>query len=91
MSDETNKNFSALVEQAWGLCDKAREYVKSAGSEVPLQEIVDKVFLPSGLIDIEKSQREGGNPPKLFLKSPYGVQYQPETKNWTPFRHGPLS
>ncbi len=79
-----------LVEQAWKLSEAARDYVKAANRDVPLQEIVDKVFLPSGLVDVEKTQKEGGNPPKMFLKSPYGLQYRPEYKDWIPFRHGPV-
>jgi len=79
-----------LVEQAWKLSDDARAYVKQAGQEVPLQEIVDKIFLPSGQVDIEKTQKESGNPPKIFLKSPYGLQYRPDHKDWIPFRHGPV-
>lgn len=80
----------ALVEEAWALSDEARAYVKQAGQEVPLQEIVDKIFLPSGKVDIQKTQKESGNPPKIFLTSPYGLQYRPEHKDWIPFRHGPV-
>jgi hypothetical protein len=84
----------ALVEQAWKLSDDARAYVKEAkeaGRDVPLQEIVDKIFVPSGLVDIPKTQKESGNPPKIFLDSPYGLQYRPEHNDWIPFRHGPLN
>ena len=80
----------ALVEEAWQLSDDARAYVKAAAREVPLQEIVDKIFLPSGKVDIEKTQKESGNPPKIFLKSPYGLQFRPDHKDWIPFRHGPV-
>lgn len=79
-----------MVEQAWELSKQAGDYLKNAGGELPLQEIVDKVFLPSGLVDVEKTQQESGNPPKIFLKSPYGLQYRPDTRNWIPFRHGPV-
>jgi hypothetical protein len=82
----------ALVEEAWAISDAARDYVKNAeGREVPLQEVVDKVFLPSGKVDIEKTQKESGTPPKIFLQSPYGLQYRPEHNDWIPFRHGPLN
>ena len=91
MSDMATNNFFPLVEQAWGLCDAAKEYVKSAGREVPVQEILDKVFMPSGFDDAEKTRKESGNPLKVFLKSPYGLQYRPEQRNWIPFRHGSLS
>ena len=91
MSEDATNKYYALVEQAWGLSDAAREYVKSAAREVPLQEIVDKVFLPSGLVDVGKTQKESGSPPKIFLQSPYGLQYRPEHKDWIPFRHGPVN
>ncbi|MFA7279473.1 MAG: hypothetical protein WC100_05215 [Sterolibacterium sp.] len=92
---EINKDktdyYYALVEEAWTLSDAAREYVKKAEREVPLQELVDKIFLPSGKVDVEKTQKESGNPPKIFLQSPYGLQYRPDHKDWIPFRHGPVS
>ena len=91
MSEEATNKYYAMVEEAWGVSDAAREYVKNAGREVPNQELVDKVFLPSGQVDIEKTQKESGNPPKIFLKSPYGLQYRPEHKDWIPFRHGPVN
>ena len=91
MSEDKTDYYFALVEQAWELSDASRNFVKEAGREVSLQEIVDKIFLPSGLVDIEKTQKESGNPPKIFLKSPYGLQYRPEHQDWIPFRHGPVS
>lgn len=83
--------YMELVEQAWQLSDSAREYVKTAKSEnreVSIQEIVDKIFMPSGQVDIDKTRKNSGAPPKIFLKSPYGLQYRPEYKDWIPFRHG---
>lgn len=83
--------YMELVEQAWGLSDSAREYVKTAKAEnreVPIQEVFDKIFLPSGLIDVEKTKKNATNPPKIFLKSPYGLQFRPEYNDWIPFRHG---
>jgi hypothetical protein len=83
--------YMELVEQAWQLSDSAREYVKAAKAEnreVPIQEIVDKIFMPSGQVDIEKTRKNSGSPPKIFLKSPYGLQYRVEYKDWIPFRHG---
>ncbi len=83
--------YMELVEQAWGLSDSAREYVKTAKAEnreVPIQEVFDKIFMPSGLIDVEKTKKNATNPPKIFLKSPYGLQFRPEYNDWIPFRHG---
>jgi len=78
-----------IMWEAWGLCDRTREYAKNAGREVPPQEMLEKVIMPSPLVDVERTKREGGNPPtKVFLKSPYGLQWHAETKNWIPFRHG---
>jgi len=91
MAEDTASKYFEIVEQAWKLSDAAREYVKNAGREVPVQEIVDKIFLPSGIIDVGKTQREGGNPPKVFFNSPYGLQYRPEQNDWIPFRHGQIS
>jgi hypothetical protein len=78
-----------MMWEAWKLCDASREYAKKAGRDVPAQEMVEKVFLPSHLVDAERTKRESGNAPtKIFLKSPYGIQYYPDSKNWIPFRHG---
>ncbi len=79
-----------MVEKAWDLSNAALEYTKRAGRDVPIQEILDKVFLPSGLVDVVRTQKESGNPPKIFLNSPYGLQYRPEQKDWIPFRHGEI-
>jgi hypothetical protein len=80
--------YMELVEQAWKLSDDAREYCKTAKRDVPIQEVFDKIFIPSGLLDMEKTRQNASNPPKIFLKSPYGLQFRPEYKDWIPFRHG---
>lgn len=83
--------YMELVEQAWKLSDDVRELAKTAkaqGKEISIQEAFDKVFVPSGLVDMEKTRKNTGNPPKVFLTSPYGLQYRPEYKDWIPFRHG---
>jgi hypothetical protein len=73
------------------LCDPTREYAKKAGHDVSPQEMVEKVSLSSPLVDVERTKRESGNTPtKRFLRSPYGIQYHPESKNWIPFRHDEL-
>ena len=55
-----------------------------------IQEIVDKIFLPSGQMDIPKCQQHQDNPPKVYLNTPYGLQYRPEYNDWIPFRHGDI-
>lgn len=77
------------VQEAFKLSDVARDYVKRAGRDVPIEEIWAQVFSTSPLVDVERTQREGGNPlAKIFLKSPYGLQFRAEYKDWIPFRHG---
>jgi hypothetical protein len=86
-----NAMSTEKVWEAWKLCDACREYAQQVGREVPVQEVIDKIFMPSSLVDVERTEREGGNPPtKIFLKSPYGIEYRSETKNWIPFRHGEI-
>ena len=58
-----------MMWDAWKLCDASREYAKKAGRDVPANEMVEKVFLPSQLVDVERTKRESGNKPtKIFLK-----------------------
>jgi hypothetical protein len=78
------------VWEAWGLSDKAWEFAAKGEKEVSFEETFNDVFVPSGLVDVERTKKEGGNPPKIYLKSPYGLQFNPETKRWIPFRHGPV-
>lgn len=80
-----------MVEDAWKLSDAARDYVKNAGREVANDELWEKVFAPSPLVDGQRTQQEGGAPiVKIFLTSPYGLQYRADHKDWIPFRHGPI-
>lgn len=84
-------DYYAMVEDAWQLSDSARDYVKDAGRDVDNGELWEKIFAPSPLVDLERTRAEGGNPlTRIFLKSPYGLQYRPDYKDWIPFRHGQL-
>lgn len=77
------------VEEAWSLADLALEKKEAAGRDLSLEEYWTQIFAPSALVDAERSLREGGNPPaRVFLKSPYGLQYRQDHKDWIPFRHG---
>lgn len=79
------------VEQAWQLSDAARDYAAKAGREVPPQEYLTQVFASSPLVDHERTQRDGGQPPqRIFLTSPYGLQWREQHKDWIPFRHGDI-
>lgn len=90
MANET-PDYYAMVEDAWRLSDAAREYVQAAGREVGADELWTAIFSQSPLVDQERSNREGGQPrEKIFLTTPYGLQYRFDHKDWVPFRHGPL-
>jgi hypothetical protein len=79
------------VEEAWQLSDSAREHAKSAGAELLTADYWAAIFSTSPLVDVERTQAEGGDPPtRIFLKSPYGLRWRPEEKDWIPFRHGPI-
>lgn len=77
-----------MVESSWQLSDAAQEYVKKAGRAVEPAEIWEKVFAASPLVDQERTLRESPQRDKIFLKSPYGLQYRSDQKDWVPFRHG---
>ena len=86
-------DYFSMVEEAWALSDAARDYVKEAseaGREVEIQEVLEKVFVPSGMVDIPKCQSHQDNPPKVYLTTPYGLQYRSEYNDWIPFRHGEI-
>lgn len=77
------------VEAAWALADAAHSKQNEQSAPLSLEAWWEQVFSSSDLVDVERTQREGGNPPvKVFLKSPYGLQYREEHKDWIPFRHG---
>ncbi|MFM2042452.1 MAG: hypothetical protein RLY86_1028 [Pseudomonadota bacterium] len=77
-----------MVESSWQLSDAARDYAKNAGREVSNQEVWTHVFAPSPLVDHDRTMREAPNLDRVFLKSPYGLQYRADQKDWVPFRHG---
>jgi hypothetical protein len=84
-------DYYAMVEEAWQLSDTVRDYVKNAGREVDNGELWEKLFSTNPQVDVERTLKEGGQPlQKVFLKTPYGLQYRSDHKDWIPFRHGAL-
>jgi hypothetical protein len=78
------------VQQAWELCSQASEYAQKAAYPVNQYEIIEKIFKSSPLVDWNRTNKESGgnpNPQKIYLKSPYGIEFNSQTKNWIPFRH----
>ena len=48
-------------------------------------------FKKSEMVDVERTEQEGAKPPKKsFCTNIYGIEYNPETKYWVPFRHGDI-
>lgn len=79
-----------MVEASWQLSDAARDYVQKAGREVANTELWEKVFAVSSLVDQERTRREAPQLDRIFLKSPYGLQYRADQKDWIPFRHSAI-
>ena len=74
------------VWEAWKLSDDAWEFVGKGTREVPFSELFEKFFAQQPTVDVERTRKQGGNPPNIFLKSPYALRYNPESKRWIPFR-----
>ncbi len=78
------------VEDAWSLSEAARDHAGKAGRELAPEEYLE-FFAQSPLVDLERSRRDGGQPlQRIYLKSPYGLQWREQHKDWIPFRHGDI-
>lgn len=50
-------------------------------------------FKASELVDAARSEQEAAGqlpPKKVFCTNIYGIQFNPDTKYWIPFRHGEI-
>jgi hypothetical protein len=48
-------------------------------------------FKGSQLVDVQRTEQEAEMPPKkIFCTNIYGIEFNPETKYWVPFRHGEI-
>ena len=50
-------------------------------------------FKASELVDSPRTEQEAAGqlpPKKVFCTNIYGIQFNPETKYWIPFRHGEI-
>ncbi|MBN9527111.1 MAG: hypothetical protein J0H82_12940 [Alphaproteobacteria bacterium] len=92
MSEPQKIDYFAMVEEAWDLSDKARDYAKTAGRELGPNDYWEPVFAASPLIDVNRTRAEGGNPlQRIFFNNPYGLQWRADHKDWIPFRHGEIN
>jgi hypothetical protein len=77
------------VEEAWGLIDEATKLKEQSGMDMEPDAYWEPLFAGSPLVDVDRTKVEGGSPlSKVFLKSPYGLQFRREHMDWIPFRHG---
>ena len=77
------------LEQTWELAMKVNDLQESDRRD-PTKAWTDH-FKASDLVDTARTESEmTGEMPisKVYCKNIYGIQYNPETKYWVPFRHG---
>ena len=77
------------LEQTLELAMKVNDLQESDRSD-PTKAWTDH-FKASDLVDAARTESEmTGEMPisKVYCKNIYGIQYNPETKYWVPFRHG---
>ena len=77
------------LEQTWELAMKVNDLQESDRRD-PTKAWTDH-FKASDLVDAARTESEmTGEMPisKGYCKNIYGIQYNPETKYWVPFRHG---
>ena len=76
------------LEQTWELAMKVNDLQES---DRAIQLSWTDHFKASDLVDAARTESEmSGETPisKVYCKNIYGIQYNPETKYWVPFRHG---
>lgn len=79
------------VEEAWQLSEDARDLAAGAGGELAPAQYWRDLFAAHPLVDVGRTVAEGGDAPeKIYLKSPYGLQWRQEHRDWIPFRHGEI-
>ena len=77
------------LEQTWELAMNVNDLQESDRRD-PTKACTDH-FKASDLVDAARTESEmTGEMPisKVYCKNIYGIQYNPETKYWVPFRHG---
>ena len=78
------------LEKTWDLAMEINDLPEQERSDVAAAWAK---FKGSDLVDVARTETEanGAVPPiKVFCTNIYGVQFNPETKYWIPFRHGDI-
>jgi hypothetical protein len=77
------------LEQTWDLAMKVNDLSETERGD-PNQSWSDH-FKSNELVDVSRTEaekNEDNKVTKVFCKNIYGIQYNNETKDWVPFRHG---
>ena len=78
------------LEKTWDLAMEINDLPEAERSDV---SAAWAKFKASELVDSPRTERETGGalpPQKVFCTNIYGIQFNPETKYWIPFRHGEI-
>lgn len=77
------------LERTWDLAMQVNDLSEQERSDV--SAAWETYFKKADLVDVARTEGEGQMPPsKVFCTNIYGLQYNPETKYWVPFRHGDI-
>ena len=76
------------LEQTWDLAMKVNDLPEKQRGDV---EAAWQEFKGSQRVDGQRTGQEAEKPPKkIFCTNIYGIEFNPETKYWVPFRHGEI-
>lgn len=76
------------LEQTWDLAMKVNDLPEQERGDV---SAAWQEFKGSQLVDVPRTEQEAEKPPKkIFCTNIYGIEFNPETKYWVPFRHGEI-
>ncbi|MBH68793.1 MAG: hypothetical protein CMM58_10615 [Rhodospirillaceae bacterium] len=77
------------LEQTWDLAMKVNDLAEEERNDPA--KAWDNHFKGASLVDVARTESEisgDGQIAKVYCTNIYGLQYNPETKYWVPFRHG---
>src|SRR3546814_2818889 len=81
---------SDLLEKTWDLAMEINDLPEAERADVAAAW---NKFKASELVDPSRTEQEAAGqlpPRKVFCTNIYGIQFNPETKYWIPFRHGEI-
>ena len=77
------------LEKTWDLAMQVNDLPEAERDDVAKAW---ETFKLSDMVDAGKTETESTEmpPKKIFCTNIYGIQFNPETKYWIPFRHGDI-